>query len=330
MALLPVKSSRLNRRVILRIVEGTGATAVLKKTVYGFDDSGSPYGLRVSFSVERKIASVADSAVVRIWNLNEESRSMIAQRSLYYDRRDPLRYLQIGAGHRGTSAITDTTSVIFNGAIVIAFNERQGPDWVTEIQASAVHGQALLNQINKPWRTTPLANIIRELFGVAGWANVNISPQAAIVIASKVETSLAVSGSAYQAATTVLKNHGLTFNVDHDGVTVFVSGYPRDPLPLPVNEDTGLIGTPKVTALGADFKTLLDPRIRPGQLVTLKSETLGSSIAANLGSEYVIWGAKALGDTHTDDWSSEAEGRITPPPSDAASSVAGPVPIGVV
>ncbi len=295
-----VAPPRFGRSSILSVVEN----GVPLTTIHGYDDSGAaPFGLRISFQVQRSITPMADTATIRIWNLSEANRSMFAQRTLAWIRSGPLRYVRLEAGYAGEGH----TGVIFNGAIVQAVNMRQGPDWLTEIEASAAFGQALLNNFSNSWggvAGTPVKTIISEIFEAAGLGKTRYAPAADDDLIRRKEVNYAVVGSAYRSARELLSAHGLTFNVDVDGVTVYKPGKPRGDDFIPIDEQTGLLGAPKVTALGTNFRTLLDPRIRPGQLVKIDSPTLRSSLAndPNLGRDYTVLDAKVTGDTHGDDW----------------------------
>ena len=307
-----VGPERFIRRVTLTISDGTEEI----KTINGFDQSGAnPFGLRMAFSVERKISALADKARIRIWNLNPESRGMLAQRSLLRVRRDPIRYVRLEAGYE------NSFGVIFNGGIVRATNNRQGPDWITELECNAALAQALLNTLEKSYGTPTLVrDIINDLFGAAGWDDVNYSLDAETILAGKLVNTKVVIGSAYVSATKLLKAFELTFNVDVDGITVYKPEHPRERIFLPIDESSGLLGTPKISDFGADFKTMLDPRIKPGQLVRIDSETLRESITdPSLGNDFTLYQVTCTGDTHTDDWFCECNNARFFPPEEQTS-----------
>lgn len=312
---------RFGRSAIATVLAGTAPIL----TVHGYDESSfSPFGLRMAFKVERKISSVADTATVRIWNLGAASRALLAQWSLVFARKDPLRYIRLEVGYKDITG-ADTKGVIFNGAITRAINTRDGADWITEIEASSVFGQSLLNVLDRPWAApTPVRNIVQELLSVAGFTAVRFSPQAETVLANKIEQSYATTGSAYEAVRKLLDSHGLTFNADVDGVTVYAPGFPRQASVLQLSEATGLIGSPRISNLGADFRTLIDPKIRPGQLMTVDSQTLRDTVTdPSLGRQFTAWSVQCVGDTHTNDWYCDVTAWFFPPLVDAALAVQG-------
>ena len=303
------QAPRFGRSAKLTILDGS----VQVKTIFGYDDSiADPFGLRMSFQVQKKIATQGDTARIKIWNLNPESRAALAQRSIYVKRQDPLHYLKFEAGYIGNN--NDNVGVLFNGTMVTAVNKRMGADWVTELEGSAVFGQALLNVLDKSWSMTPTTDIINELFAAAGWPQVIYTPAAAAILAGKTEDVFVASGSAYQSLQLIMLGYRLTFNVDTDGAVVFSPGRPREAPFLRINEVTGLVGTPQTTFLGANFRSLLDPRIRPGQLVRVDSNTLRESITdlGSLGRDFMAWEVTHSGDTHTDDWFSDVIAWFSP------------------
>ncbi len=313
-----LENSRFGRKSLLTISDGN----VEVKTIAGFTQiAGTEYGLRISFRVERKISALADTARIRIWNLNPESRGMLAQRSLTRVRRDPIRYVKLEAGYE------DNFGVIFNGGIVRAVNNREGPDWITELECSAALAQALLNTLEKSYGSTTLVRtVVEELFAAAGWTTVNFTTEAESILLGKFVNSKVVFGSAYVSVSRLLKAHGLVFNVDVDGISVYKPEHPRSTTFLPLDETSGLVDTPKVTDFGADFKTLLDPRIRPGQKVRIDSETLQASITdSSLGRDFTLYSVACVGDTHTDDWFCECtNARFYPPEEQTSLPILGP------
>lgn len=315
---LGVPIRRFGRRSIITILDGTVAI----KTIHGFDQTGSdPFGLRLSFNIERKLTAIADFATIRIWNLNAESRGMLAQRSLATltglgIAPATLRYVRVEAGYE------DSTGIIFHGAIVRAINIREGADWITEMTCSSAYGQALLNTLEFSWGTpTPVKTVVDALFGAA-WpgSTVTYTSEALKELRGKLVNSKAVEGSAYIRARRMLNDFGLEFNVDVDGVTVYKKDFPRDPVNpnvpyLPLDETTGLIGTPKISDVGTEFKTFLDSRIRPGLLVQIDSESLRASLSdPSLGRNFTVMEVLCVGDTHSDDWFSEVPRALFFPP----------------
>ncbi len=313
-------------RVCTVDVTETGNIPVLK--IEGYDGMSSPpNGLRISFRAERKIAAVASSCTIQIYNLSPASRGTLAQRSLAIVRADPLRYVRLDAGYLG-GAGKAVKGVLFYGVIVRCTNQREGPDWITTIEANAAFGFALLNTIQKSWDVTaglPVRTVLTELITNIGFTTVTFSPQAELILAVKFTHTVVVTGSGYEAVRRICEEYGLVFWVDIGGAAITAKGYPKSTVTLSIDEDTGLLGTPKVTDLGAEFRTLLDPRLEPGNLVIVTSHTLLESIPdPSIGMLYTLWDLTIVGDTHGNDWFCDCSAWFFPPVTKTALPVAVP------
>lgn len=289
--------------------------------------------LRVAFTVNRKVSSISDTATIMLWNLGPENRAAMTQRSLFYSPQEPLRYVRIYAGH------DKRTGIIFNGAVVRCTNSRQGPDWITTIEASAVFGQALLNRVDTNWKSVagiPVSHIIRELLNGARFSVVKFTPAALRKIGDARMHDFSVSGSAYDQATRLIDSMGLVLHVGTDGATVYDPNAPVSTedatQAIKVDSNSGLLGTPKVEDLGCSFKTLLDPRLRPGALIEISSPTLRSNLQGreqepgdpSFGRRFSVWEVEMKGDTHGDDWYTQASAWFFPVPKINSSTVSGP------
>ncbi len=296
---------QLYRECAVTVLEETGT--VLKQ-IMGYNDSSVRYGLRVGFKVQRTITPVADTAIVRVYNLAPASRAELAQRNIYLTGQSP-RYLQVKAGYE------QTAGAIFNGAIVRVVNVREGPDWVTEIEANAALAQALANTKEKSWSSgagISVESIVRELFQATELGNPVFSVEATTRMAGVFLESFVTEGSAYESIRRVLDAMGLTWSTGVEGVTVLKPGHPKDLRPFLLSEDTGMIGAPKVTDMGAEIRMLLDQRVTPGTLLDVSSETLDAS-TPGLDSRFTVWSMDIVGDTHADDWYNNITALFFPP-----------------
>ena len=301
---------RFGRRVTVTLTDTANPVPI--KVIDGYD--GQLGGVRISFRVECRITPVADTATVRIYNLSPASRGALAQRSLAFVRRAPVRYVQIEAGYE------QSMGIIFKGALLRCFNKREGPDWITEMELNTSFGQALLNDVQQSWTSpvgVPVRRILVELFTKAGFRDVKFSPTAERVLAGVVRVEYVASKSALEEAKRLLDSiteAKLTLSIDLNTVIIMEIGAPKDGSILVLSESSGLVGSPKVKDMGVEFRSLLDPRLRPGQLVELHSQTLKESlINSSIGSGLVLWGVTYSGDTHGNDWYCDADSWFFPP-----------------
>ncbi len=259
-------------------------------------------GLRIAFSVERKATFDADTATIKIWNLSAATRASLAQRSLAFARRDPIRYVMLEAGYK------DLNGVIFHGTIMRVTNTRDGPDWITEIDAmTAMAGLFDTTPYSiKSKSGVPVKTIVTELLQLAGFKKVFFSLEAEILLGGKFETSYAKMGSAYYGAAQLLNNYGLALLPDLGNVIVFQPGWPVDATVQDIDEYAGLVGTPKLNDLGADIRVLLNPNLLPGRKVQVVSQTIDASVGdKSLGRIFTIYNVSCKGDTHGNDWFSD-------------------------
>lgn len=298
----------LDGEVPLKVIEGH------------LNDAERRGGLRIAFSVERKATHLADTAIIKIWNMSSATRALLAQRSLAYARVDPLRYVMLEAGYKKQNG------VIFHGAIMKVTNTRDGPDWITEItgQTSAV-AIAMLQKI--PFSRSsptgvPVKSIVQDLLKLAGFKKVIFSVEALIILGSKFETSFVHYGSAYYGAAKLLNNYGLAFLPDLGNAVVFEPGWPADATVQIVDEYSGMIGTPKLNDLGADIRTLLNPNFLPGRKVNVQSLTIDASVGdKSLGRVFTIYNVSIKGDTHGNDWFTDLSCWFFPIPAEFATGL---------
>jgi len=316
---MAIIGKQFKRAVTLTFTEG----AFPPQTVSGFD--GLLSGLRISFRIERKVSSAADTATVKIYNLNAQSRAYMAQRSLaqLIALKQPklnLKHMRISAGYASNQGD------IFFGAVTRCVNNKDGPDWVTEIEASTAIGEAIYNTVRLSTSSPssiPLSVFLDHILRSAGYRDIEVAPEAALHMSKKTVSSDYSDGSGWYLAQRLCKDNGMMIFQDLITVVVTLPGVPRKAAVVLLDERSGLLGTPKVTDMGSEFRTLLDPRIRPGQKVSISSQTFDQSLTVKnpaLGRNFVVWGVTCIGDTHGDEWYSEADSWFYPSIADTATS----------
>jgi hypothetical protein len=314
-------TENFNRHCFVSVAEQppSGNLPVLIKQVVGFAEDGvlsSRYGLRISFHITKALDEVADQAVVKIWNLNPESRRALAQRHIMFVPSKP-RYLQVSAGY-------ERAKVIFNGAILMVTSTKTGPDWVTEIEAQSAFAQIMNNHFSKSYGQLTKVNgftIANELINKSGLPSARFHPEAEAKLKSIIPDTFVVDsqeGGTYEKLRMFLRSLDLRFYADSDSTWVMGHGQPRLPPgtegPLVIDKDSGLLGSPKAGNMGVDFRTLLDPRITPGRLCKVFSPSLAFSTTSEGGSlsDLIAWTIEMAGDTHSDDWFCDVKGLYYP------------------
>ncbi len=296
------------------------------KQIWGYDQNPEatvPTGLRINFNIDKQFTDAADSAVLKIYNLNRESRQAIAQRWTYPYKTSRVRTLQIQAGYGSEFG------ALFNGGIERATNTRQGPDWITEIRASSALSQALFNVLDQNWQSdagTLAKTIADRLFEAGGLGKAKYSDGALQLLQGLKIPSFAASGSVYETLSKMMLGVGLVFTIDVNGALVTEPGNPMNSSEwLVVDEVSGLVGSPRIDNMGYEFRTLIDHRLTMGQLVKVESQTLEES-TPGLDALATVWAMNIRGDTHEDDWYMDAQTLFFPLVDTAPFNI-GPQPV---
>lgn len=259
---------------------------------------------RVSFEIDKNMFGASPNKTkIEVWNLGYQNRSKIK----------PGYIIQLQAGYRG---LMDTIFVGNVSALAGVKNERHGPDVITSFECGEGESVIVMSRLDKSYPAgTTLAAIINDI--------------AASMSVSSVVTDQGVSNGGFQGIPNVtygrgytakgpckdsldflLKNAGLRWTVQNgtlvilplssttnpesailvsSGITVdLASGISQ----FNPNKATGLIGVPSVGNNLISFKTLLNPKIKPGALVQLQCEDV------TLNGFYKVNRARYVGDTH--------------------------------
>ncbi len=313
----PIVAIKFLRKSYITILETPiGEEDRVVKQVWGYDqndDATLPTGLRLTFAIDKKLVDVADTATLKIYNLNQNSRRELAQRSIYLYKTARVRTLQISAGYPGDFG------GLFNGGVELVTNTRQGADWITEIKSSSALSQMLYNMFDKSWQSkggTPMIDIFEEMAtGNGGLGKPIYSDGAKTKLQETKITKYHASGSVFTSIRKMIKSMGLTFTMDNGQLIVTEQGQPIDDdvaKAIVISEASGLVGSPRINDMGYEFRTLIDHRLTTGQLVIVKSQTLEES-TPGLGALATIWGMAVRGDTHEDDWYMDVTTMFFPP-----------------
>lgn len=262
--------------------------------------------LKVSFDIDKNSQSTSNKAKVDIWNLNEQSRQL-------YQKGAQLR---LDAGYKNlveTLYIGDTTQ---NGVR----SKRSGADIIMSFECGANQKQlssAVYDQSYPPG--FPLVEILQDL------ANNGLGIPIGRVLGIPnftYNSCLAVSGWVKDSLDKLLAPFDLEWFIDNNSLNILPKsahlGNPaivvssgttlRNPIanlgPLAAtdinsfvsasNQNTGLIGAPSQGDGFVEFISLLNPKLNPGTLVQLLSETITGY--------FRIRRSHFEGDSHGDKW----------------------------
>ena len=223
------------------------------------------YPFTIKFSLQNNFCHSANVAHFLIYNLGEQTRASI-YRDLF-DLNTDYRYLIFAAGYSSEPNIP----IVFQGDIRSAFSYRQGPDWITEIEAW--DGQAAMqkSQINL---TVPSGFNMEDLINQAAGTMDGITLGSVGSFETKSSRGRTLSGNTWdllvrmmaQYNTQPFINKGVLHVVNQDEYVADSSALTT------ISSDTGLIGTPRRAGALITATMIFEPRVEPGQKITLVSQ----------------------------------------------------------
>lgn len=231
--------------------------------------------LRVRFDVRRSFGRTANTARVEIFNLAEDTRGRLASET-------PRLVLEAGYGDlEGGSSVGE----IFRADTVRVAHQRQGPDWVTEIQTAdsqaalstpvtvsikpGKQGQHAIDQIGAQLKRAVEAGGEQLRQGHIGDA------AKAALKSLDFPAGLQMQAPAGEAYARIAAQADCMWSCEGQAVQLLS---PKEALPMPavrVAPDTGLVGSPRrVQKAGAKERllsgaSLLDAGIQPGRRLLL-------------------------------------------------------------
>lgn len=241
----------------------------------------------VAFSADLSMKSELNRLDLRVANLAPETRADLVRDEGSDDPRIPVR-LQVGYnGQLGT---------VFQGSLEAAYTDRQGGDYFTNIVA--LDG-------GTDWRSAFVATtcttkdmVLDALLDKMG----NTGRGAIGAFRNKLTRAKVIMGFPADVAAAVLES-GQSFFILEEKIYILGKGeVPTSYIPV-VSAETGLLRPPEGKKNEATFSTLLNPAIRLGHLVELKSVTVPW-----LSGVYRVDSISASGDYEGQEWEQEVVG----------------------
>lgn len=217
--------------------------------------------LRVEFAVTKSLSSSANEAEIAVYNLAEGHRNALGRE---------LEDVRLEAGYIPPEG-GDQTGVIFTGQIREVRNERRGPDIVSRILCG--DGDRTLRRADVS-KTFPAGTPIKDIFKhVAD----ELAKQGATVGELDLPELPAVTRPYSMAGPARREMDRLgrmakTYWSIQNGVIETIPGDSFIGTILSFDAETGLIGVPTITDNGCSASVLLNPEIRPGRRVQIKSD----------------------------------------------------------
>ena len=240
-------------------------------------------GLRVSFTVEKTTSAAPNSLEVRITNPSDDTSATLLKRDYT---------LMLEAGYK------DSVELLYVGDILEARDEWAAPDRTVTLSCGDGAKAIRKSTIFASFRGGTTA---KQIFArLADAMGVPLGPIGGIDNTQYVN-GFSAAGSTRTALDTLTRRLGASWSIQDGELIVRAANEPEKGTLIQLDPDCGLVGSPERTDTGVRFKSLLQPRIRPGRKVRLKSRSLSG--------DYLVTKVTHTGDTHGDDWCSDVEAR---------------------
>ncbi len=263
--------------------------------------------LRVIFDVSKENGTQSNKGVISIFNMKPSSRQAVLIAKPKRDINDPPHIkVRLFAGYEGE------LKQLISGNILISKSTKRGADWVTDIEiwsglSNAVQATVIIDREGK----TSAKNIADEIIKPLG-LSVTYTKKALDILKDKTYFGFSESGMSIIAIKRFLKRFDLIFTIDDEAAVIGRRGEAENPeeaksIDNTFNLENGLIGSPTITRVGADFLALLRPEINVLKKIFLQSRTINETLSLdqNAVSEYVVKTIRHFGDTRDDAWFTE-------------------------
>lgn len=233
-------------------------------------------GLRIAFDVRRSLRKKPNIAKsIRIYGLNVDNIGEVMTKGAL---------VQLTAGY------TSTADVIFSGQLSRAQVVRQGADLAVDITArdgGAAWQRVVSRSVNS---SAALRSVVADIASDMG---VTVDPATLKGITGSARGSMILRGYARDSLDVVLTAAGYEWSVQDGALQVVRAGASLQNAAVVLSPDTGLVSEPMALEKGRGWtaRALMQPRIRPGRIVLLKSKRVTGAFKASV--------VEHAGDTHS-------------------------------
>jgi hypothetical protein len=255
---------------------------------------------KIDFQVEKQISIEPNRADIDIYNLSDDTASKINFRKPLFEFKFG-RKVELFAGYKDGGL--DLAKKIFSGVVISAITSAESPLKITRLECRNIFFELMQLPIKETAAKGELkADFIIKLLRKIG-ASVSPGDPAAGIKADQIAPLRArfngetfadatnYSGTAYSVIDEISRGFFSKVNIYFDdiGVSFNPIGVPLNETPIIYDKETGLIGTPQPTEIGADFSVMLDPELKMSMPVILSSDTIqaffqsGSNVLSQSG-----------------------------------------------
>jgi hypothetical protein len=265
-----------------------------------FIEGGADRQFKITFNIRVEFGASHSYADIAIYNLSANTINKIKAG----------QYVKLLAGY------VDNTDLLFSGAIINIFKERVGPDVITRFIAFS---RGAANQsVQQPYTLPEQTTVLDVITACAAEMNLplvitqeDFEPEPALLRGFRVEGDPVVLLSRFA------RDKGFFFVIESGKIVVIARNKSRAGEPHVVSEQTGMSSIPEITEIGCDVTVRINPKIKIGHAMIVKSElrTFNFSaiyfkgIKANDGTGlYTVRKLQHSGDSWGDSWDTKLTG----------------------
>jgi hypothetical protein len=273
------------RRAILTVGKGSGEAIRI-------DNRATNGALDFSFNVTRTLKKDPNKAEIRIFNLNQTTRSRIT--SL---KRIPV---ELEAGY------DDDPTLIFRGNLREARTERNGPDIITIVSGEDGGDKARTARINRSFgRGAAFRDVVEKIAADLGLGLGNISKISADSmrgVSNKFAGGVSFQGNAGEELERILASANLEYSIQDGNLQILELGKPLPGVTKKLTPETGVIGSPTRGTDGlVTVEIMMVEDLFPGRLVPIETQEVEGN--------FKIETANYIGDTAGPQWGMKIECR---------------------
>lgn len=225
----------------------------LRMVVAGDDGKGIDLGrLASKFEVTRDYVGGIARAKITIVNLSPETTAKLAQQ---YTR------IRLEAGYESR------IGMIYDGEVRFAYPTKDGADRIVEIH-SVAGAKSLDSSFVRaaPETGTDVRDVVSMIAAQMGLPIASLDIPSAPIIGARI-----MSGPGFLELDKLARDFRFRWMVDNGEIRIERIPAPSFGRSIVVSRETGMIDSPLLHHSGVEFTTLLDPRLRPGERVEVRS-----------------------------------------------------------
>lgn len=274
------------RKVVLDIAGSSGGSTRIEN-------------LRINFTVKKTPRATPNDSQISIYNLSPQTRTLVESKNCSLVLSAGYLGLDQG-GFLGTGfSSSKNVEVIFKGTVKKYEHVKEGTSLITKIEAADGHIAYISKTFDKGYPADTKLRLpfkdLSDAIGLPKGAQLEIPNE-------NIANGLSLSGLIRDHLDMLCKRYNLEWSIQDEALQITqAGGFTTDGI-VYLSDETGLIGSPAKTKDGVEFSSLLQPTIRPGKQVSVKSKLInGTFTCRNVTHE---------GDSHQGDFLTKVEAKL--------------------